>query len=124
MKSLKHSQKFEDLKAPIHLLNNIVESAGFNSLTHKITYKPITKQITIEIELNRLEIFNKEAQSVDATLKKTNRERTSYLQVDKLSSQFLTALPDVMGIMSNNVILEAFHQYLGRLSPIMRPYTR
>ena len=46
----------------------------------------------------------------------------AYTQVDELSCQFLTALPDVLGIMSDKVILEAFHQYLGQASPAMRPY--
>jgi len=74
------------------------------------------------MESIRSEILNKEVRSVDATLNKTNRECTAYLQVDELSTQFLTALPDVLGIMSDKVILEAFHQYLGRPSPIMKPY--
>ena len=34
--------EIEDLKAPINLLNNVVESAGFDHLTHKITFKSIT----------------------------------------------------------------------------------
>ena len=113
----------QDIQAPINLLNNVVQSAGFDSLSHKITFKSITKQITIEMESIRSEILNKEVRSVDATLNKTNRECTAYLQVDELSTQFLTALPDVLGIMSDKVILEAFHQYLGRPSPIMKPYT-
>ena len=39
----------EDLKAPINLLNNVVQSNDFDFLTHKSTFKSITKRITIEI---------------------------------------------------------------------------
>ena len=39
----------QDIEVPIHLLNNPVEKAGFDE-NCKITYKSITKQLTIEIE--------------------------------------------------------------------------
>ena len=109
------------MDADIDLLNNPVEGAGFDK-DNKISYKSITKQLTIEIESVRSELLTKEVYSEDATFKNTTRERTAYQQVDNLSSQFLTALPDVLGIMSDRVILEAFHQYLGQASPAMRPY--
>jgi len=109
------------LEAPIDLLNNPVEKAGFDA-DCKVSYKSITKQITIEIESVRSEILSNDVRSVNATFNKTNRECTLYLQIDNLSCQFLIALPDVLGIMSDKVMLEAFHQYLGQESPAMRPY--
>jgi len=41
------------------------------------------------------------------------------LQNDFLSIQFITVLPDVLEILTDLVILEAFHQYIGIHSPAM-----
>ena len=110
-----------DIDVPIDLLNNSVAKAGFDE-NCKISYKSITKQLTIELESVRSELLTKEVYSEDATFANTKRERTAYLQCDNLSSQYLTALPDVLGIMTDKVILEAFHQYLGQPSPAIRPF--
>ena len=88
----------------IDLLNNPVERAGFDK-DNKVYYKSITKQLTIDIELVRSELLTKEVYSEDARFFNSKRERTAYQQVDNLNSQFLTALPDVLGIMSDIVIL-------------------
>ena len=45
----------------------------------------------------------------------------SYLQSDSLSCQFFIALPDILGIQSDDVMLESIHQYLGLPSPAMKP---
>ena len=50
------------------------------------------------------------------------RERLSYLQSNPSSSQFVTSFPDVLDIMSDDVLLEGFHQYLGQPSPEMQPF--
>ena len=49
-------------------------------------------------------------------------ERMSYLQADTLSCQFLTALPDILGIQSDDVMIESIYQYLGLPSPAMKPF--
>jgi len=41
---------------------------------------------------------------------------------DSLSTQFFTALPDILGILTDLVILEAFHQHLGLHIPVMTPF--
>jgi len=70
----------------------------------------------------RSELLAKEIYSEDASCINTKRKLTACQQCNNLSSQFLTALPDVLGIMSNQVILEAFHQCIGQASPAMRPF--
>ena len=45
-----------------------------------------------------------------------------YTEIDDISTQFLTTLPDVLGIMSDKVVLEAFHRYLGLEIPATRPF--
>ena len=46
----------------------------------------------------------------------------AFSQIDTLSSQFLIALPDVLGIINDDAILECFHQHLGLPRPAMCPY--
>ena len=53
----------------------------------------------------------------------STRECLSYMQSDNLSVQFVTALPDVLGIMQDKIFLEAISQYLGQPSPAMKPFT-
>ena len=109
------------LETPIDLLNNPVSKAGFDAEC-KISYKSITKQLTIELESVRAENLSRQVNQANTTFTNSRRECMAYLQCDNLSTQFLTALPDVLGIMSDRIILEAFHQYLGQESPVMKAY--
>jgi hypothetical protein len=46
------------------------------------------------------------------------------LNCDKLSSQFLTALPNAIGIMPDKIIIEVFAHYMSLpTSPAMKPFT-
>ena len=92
------------LHAPIH-------RAGFTGEGKRFPGS-ITKEITIEIEGLRFETLSKKVLSNDATFNLNPRERLVFSQVDTLSSQFLTALPDVLGIINDDAILEFFHQQL------------
>lgn len=76
----------------------------------------------IKIESVRSEVFSKEVNNEVATFNKTKCKRTDYLKCDTRSSQFLTALSDILGIMLDRVILEAFHQYLEQASLVTQTY--
>ena len=51
------------------------------------------------------------------------RERLTYLQYAILSSIFLPALQVVLCIMSDKVMFEAIHQFMGQKSPAKIPFT-
>ena len=108
----------------IQLMNNSVESAGFTN-KNKIPHYSLTKQITIEMESARYKVLEQKmlkGEEANATYQIKQRERESFLEADALSTQFLTALPDVLGIQHDKIITETVHTYLGQPSPCMRPY--
>ena len=109
------------LGSNITYLHSPLHRAGF-TVDGKRYPGSITKQITTEIEGLRFETISKKVLTNDATFNLNPRERLAFSQVDTLSSQFLTALPDVLGIINDDAILECFHQHLGLHSPAMKPY--
>ena len=108
----------------IKLLKNEMNSAGFTN-ENKIPPFSVTKQVTIELELTRYKVLEQRmmTEETDATFNTKPRERLSFLESCDLSNQFLTALPDVIGIQGDKVLIEAAHTYLGQPSPGMKPYT-
>ena len=103
------------------LLLNPITKAGFED-DNKLSPTSVTKRITMELELTRRSYLEFQIGNTD-TYNINSRECLSYLQSDNLSVQFVTALPDILGIMQDNIFLEAIHQYLGQPSPSMLPYT-
>ena len=77
----------------------------------------VTKQLTIEIELLRVAIQIKKMIRNNAILNINERKYIVYLQGDSLFSQCITALPDILEILTDSVILEASHQHLRLHSP-------
>ena len=110
-----------DTVSHVNLLANSLTKAGFNSQC-KLIKNSVTKMLTIEIEQTRFQDLEKRIGTVVATSNINPRERLSFLQTDSLSNQFITALPDILGIMKDEILLEAFHQYLGQPSPAMKPF--
>jgi len=51
-----------------------------------------------------------------------NQTVNSTVKSNKLSSQFFASLPDMLGIISDNVFLEYIHQYLDLSSLAMKPF--
>jgi len=111
----------DDLIDETHLIKNTISKAGFEP-NCKIPSTSVTKAITIEIETMRSQILKKKLGTFVATSNITPHERLVYLQTDSFSSQFITYLPDMLGIISDSVFIGSFHQFLGLPSPVMQPF--
>jgi len=105
-------------KDKIQLLHHPLWNAGFEE-DGKIPQVSVTKQLTIDIELLREIVQRQKIIRNNTKLNINKREHLAYLQNDFLSIQFITVLPDVLEILTDLVILEAFHQYIGIHSPAM-----
>ena len=112
----------DDAKEKMDLVTNPVNKAGFDS-NCKLHGHPVTQTLTIEIENMRSQSLKKRIQSA-ATSSIELCKCLSYLQSSKLNSQFITSLPAMLGIMSEDVFLECMHQYLSFPSPTMKSYLR
>lgn len=66
-----------EIVVPIELLNNSVEKVGLDAGC-RISYKSITKQLTIKIKTVRSELLTKEVYSDNATFANTKRKRTVF----------------------------------------------
>ena len=91
------------------LLNIPDKSVGFEGNV-KLTKGPATKQLTIEIETLQPRIPNQQVRINYNIYLCIPCEYLSFFQGDPLSSQFLIALLDFLGILTSIIILEALHQ--------------
>ena len=118
-------EEVREVESEIKLLGNEIESAGFTKENKTPPYS-VTKQVTIELELTRFKVLEqrmKKGEETDAAFNTKPLKRISFLESCDLSTQFLTALPDVIGIQGYKDLIETVHTYLGQPSPGMKPYT-
>jgi hypothetical protein len=96
-----------------HLLTLPASQAGF---THegKMQKGSITARITNALEQARYKAIKESIKQHNSTLfSPTDRECLVVLNIDTLSSQFVTALPNATGIIPDKILIEIFAHYMG-----------
>lgn len=112
---------------------NITTEMDFITETHEIIESDvviiwdgipssITKYLTTKIKGLRSEVLSIQVLTNTAAFNLILRGCLAYYQANTLSSQFLPALLNVLGITTSGVILKCFHQHLGLPSLVMCPY--
>ena len=96
--------------------------AGFTP-DGKILKGSVTALLTSALENAKYKKMKESIKTCNSTLfSPTDRECQVVLNSDTLSSQFLTALPNVTSIMPDKIIIEVFAHYMGLPSPAMIPF--